>query len=508
MRSREPEQPISPDQVTRLIDAANALLDSDAPPPFVLVTDLIDALGRLQPRDLVRFDEQARSYLSGIRWSRLPRLRGEHPEDEPTSMWSRITRRAPQRQGPDDASIELWMALGLFAADGHERERAIRATQLHPLAVRLLVLRCVDWVSEVRHAALDRLDECGPDLLVRALPLAEQLAAERARGEILSAFLDARLGDEDLRQAYRIDDPRTRRAAWHRLRARGAATAEELVDVAARDPDIVVRGIAATALKELSEGDRRALAEVLIADRIGAVAAPALAALVELDGAPPIRSALFARSPALRRAARDWAAIRGVDARDAYLGRLADDPRDEMALIALAEIRDPADVDLFRQMLVDGRSRVRAAGLRALAHVDRPGGRRAAVEALRAGVTGRVAWAAADVLRDGSPSATEVAVIASVARDTRRTIGQRLSAISLLRPARWEHLAALLEARAAADDEGLARRLDGEIRTWLATSGRHAHGPNAELRARIEALIAPLDAQSRREIEFVLRTSS
>ena len=48
----------------------------------------------------------------------------------------------------------------------------------------------MDWVPEVRAAALDRLDQCPPRLLVDALPLAEQLAAERAHREILSAFMD------------------------------------------------------------------------------------------------------------------------------------------------------------------------------------------------------------------------------------------------------------------------------------------------------------------------------
>ena len=223
-----------------------------------MVSRLIEVLESFQPRELVRFDDQARSYYSGIRWSKVPRLRGGgEPDGERPSMRDRLLHRGEPGAAPSDASGELWDALALVSGDGHQREHAIRVARLRPLVVRLLVLRCIDWVPEVRTAALDRLDQCPLRRLVDALPLAEQLAAERARGEILSAFMDTRFSEEDLRQAYRSPDARTRRAAWRRLRARGAATPSELLDVATNDEDVVVRGIAAGALEELSIEPRR-----------------------------------------------------------------------------------------------------------------------------------------------------------------------------------------------------------------------------------------------------------
>ena len=249
----------------------------------------------------------------------------------------------PRRMRPRALGV-----LGLVSGDGYERERAVRVALLRPLIVRLLVLRGVDWVPEVRAAALDRLDDCPPRLLVDGLSLAEQLAIERARGGILSSFPDARFSNEDLRHAYRAADPRTRRAAWRRLRARGAATPSELTDVAARDEDVVVRGIAISALEDMPVDARRNLAEILVDDRVGSLATPALAALVKLDGTPAILAALAGRSAAVRRAARDWASIRGVDARGFYLRRLASDPNDAIALTALAELGDERDEELFR----------------------------------------------------------------------------------------------------------------------------------------------------------------
>jgi len=144
-------------------------------------------------------------------------------------------------------------------------------------------------------------------------------------------------------------------------------------------------------MADLAGEDQRRLSQILIEDRIGWVAVRALAVLVEMDGADAVLAARTARTAALRRAARDWAAIRGIDARSVYLARLRTSPDDAQALVALAEMSDLIDAELFRAMLNDPRARIRAAGLRSLARVDRAGGRSAAIKALDAGQTGRVA---------------------------------------------------------------------------------------------------------------------
>lgn len=164
----------------------------------------------------------------------------------------------------------------------------------------------------------------------------------------------------------------------------------------------------------------------------------------------------------------------------------------------------PQDVGIFRRMLMDPRARVRAAGLRSLARVDRSAGRSAAIEALDAGQAGGVAWAAAEVLRDGVPSTDETQVLARVALDASRSAGQRLSALALIRPARWLHLAVLLEAHAEAADADFRERRRSEINGWSgardARSGRRAA-------LAIERLLPSVDMEKRRWIEFVLRTS-
>lgn len=225
------------------------------------------------------------------------------------------------------------------------------------------------------------------------------------------------------------------------------------------------------------------------------------------SSADPIRAALVARSAALRRATRDWASIRGVDARAFYRARLDADPKDAVALTALAEMGDPQDGELFRRMVADARSRVRAAGLRGLARVDRPAGRRAAIDVLAEGAAGRLTWAPAHVLRDGTPNEEEARVLARLARDPSRTTGQRFRLLALLRPLRWLHLAVLLEALAEPQDSHLRRRHTTELSAWIATSRRIGRAPDDHLRARIEEFLPALDPGCRQQIEFVPRTS-
>lgn len=501
-----PPWPFSEDLVKQLIDRANILLGERAPNP-ARVDEVLAGLAVLSPRDLVRFDEQSRSWISGLDTRKIPLLRGTPSDDDDRGVWASLTRRRPPAPAePSPAALALWHVLGAVASDGYERERAVRAAPLTILSVRLLAIRCIDWVQQVRDAALSRLDECPHELLVEALPLVTQLATERVRGQVLDALLDARLSDDDLRRAYATDDPRSRRAAWQRLAARGTARPEELFDAASADDDVLVRAVAADALPGLSAEWKRRLAERLVTDPVGWIAVQALAVLIEIDGAEAVVPALTARTAALRRAARDWASIKGVDARSIYLGRLEERPNDAVALIALAEMADAQDADLFVEMLDDPRSRVRAAGLRALARVDRPTGRRAAIEALETGAAGRVMWAAAQVLGDGVPSNAENAVLARVALDPSQSAGQRFRALSLLRPSRWLHLAVLLEAHEQEKDEGARRRLRAEIMGWSGT--RITRAPNPEIRARIDRLLPMVDAEKRRWIEFVLRTSA
>jgi HEAT repeat protein len=265
--------------------------------------------------------------------------------------------------------------------------------------------------------------------------------------------------------------------------------------------------VAAGQLDALDDHNRRLVAGVLVCDRVGWLAGRGLEVLVGLDGAPAITSALTAPNATLRRRARHWAAIRDVDARAVYLGRLRRDPFDALGLIALAEIGDPADHAVLLRALAEPRSRVRAAALKAVARFDMPAAQAAAMDDLAAGRSGRVGRAGVVVLRAASLADADLSRLEHVALDADRPAGQRLRALVLLRPARWRHLVTVLQARRTAEPP-LLRVLDEELRAWIAKSSRISRGPDAGLRAIVGPLLNTLDEAPRRSIEFVLRTAA
>jgi hypothetical protein len=69
------------------------------------------------------------------------------------------------------------------------------------------------------------------------------------------------------------------------------------------------------------------------------------------------------------------------------------------------------------------------------------------------------------------------------------------------------HLAVVLECHEQAADDEVRRRLRSEINAWSGTA-HVSSAPDEELRRRIEQLLPSIDSKKRREIEFVLRTST
>jgi hypothetical protein len=459
----------SADPVTRLLDQATALGPGWPRPEDAEA--LLNALDLLSDQELIVFDLRSRTWAYG-RWPQIP-------------------------------------ALELVSRSGHAREAAIEVVGLRRGTTALIALRATDWVAEVRHAALMRLAQTPTGALLGVLPLLDALTQNRTRARDLEALVEQRLRDRDLRAATELDDARARRVAWRRLAARGTLKPAEVRERLVHDPDVVVRGIAAAQLDVLPEADRRLVAETLLGDHVGGLAARALEVLVTLDGPAVIVPALTAPSPALRRNARGWAAVRGIDARARYLARLAGDPGDAPALIGLAEIGDPADHDLLRRVLAeDPRARVHAAALRAVARFDRAVALATALEDVGAGRAGRVGRAATAVIREQAGlSDSTAAALERLVLDADRGDGQRLRALVLLRPARWRQLVTLLRARRDAVLP-LRAAIDTELDRWLDRSGHLVRGPDPAARQALGALLDGLPPNPRRRLEWILSTTA
>jgi hypothetical protein len=75
----------------------------------------------------------------------------------------------------------------------------------------------------------------------------------------------------------------------------------------------------------------------------------------------------------------------------------------------------------------------------------------------------------------------------------------------LIRSIRWLHLAVLLEAHEQTTDDDIRSRLRREINAW--NGARVTRSPDDAIRAHIERLLPVLDSETRRWVEFILRTS-
>ena len=165
-----------------------------------------------------------------------------------SSWWYLSVGEAEQLIG--EATDTVTVAAGLsMHRDGHIREIAVRAlgSSGDPRALRWLVLRCGDWVPEVRNAAFEGVDPWVTSafavLLVDVLPIldGERFDAERA-AHTLRARVDAVLREPDCQAALDAGclsaDRATRRACARRLPPR-AVDVELLQQVMATNDSVV-----------------------------------------------------------------------------------------------------------------------------------------------------------------------------------------------------------------------------------------------------------------------------
>ena len=111
-----------------------------SPDPDIVKTaagTLANYVDTMDPKYLISFDEQFRSYTSvewSIDWSRVDIARMEYIiDDEKTFLWI--------------------MRIGTFSPNGFYREKCIRRLHSDPGSFIFLLIRLKDWVLEVRNAA-------------------------------------------------------------------------------------------------------------------------------------------------------------------------------------------------------------------------------------------------------------------------------------------------------------------------------------------------------------------
>jgi HEAT repeat protein len=386
-------------------EAALALLPhalAAAAPRRALLLDAIDGIVRASPPEALAWLEQRARLVSP--WRR--------------EAWAHSPEVSPERVRGLSSAPTLGVAS--LHASGWVREAAAERLSacLDELAVPFLLLRCNDWVAEVRAAARAgveaHLARAGAGPFVPWLPLVDRLGHGR-RNDLstlvaaITGVLTGPAGSAALQAGCRHASRAVRRCCI------ALALEARVLDLV----PIVRRGLA----------DRDTLIKAMVAGRAAAVLPwealePMLPGMLR-GGTPPVRAAaidalgsrqgaatramleplLLDRHRHVRAAARrHLQGIPGLDLRALYRDALAgaSGPMLLGALGGLAEVGAPGDAALAVPFLGHQRASVRAAAVLVLGALDPVAHREALVAAL-SDPSARVSWKALSFLVQGPP---------------------------------------------------------------------------------------------------------
>ncbi|WP_328891584.1 hypothetical protein [Streptomyces sp. NBC_00316] len=280
----------------------------------------------------------------------------------PTATWLRV---------PGDAEL----ALALCHHDGRIREAALGHAEGRPALLALVVIRCADWVGQVRERARALLAEAPPHRLAAHAALILRVG-RRSRGGFAQELLTGALRAGPAAQAEALLDSGDRAAARlaHRVAVeRRLLPAARLAGTAVRHRDVVVQDLCSeAAVAALGEGTFDGFTEVvvpLLGSRQPRVRSAGVTALRRAGRHADAEPYLTDRSAMVRACARWVLRQGGTDPAPLYRALCADPAARPAAAVGLGECGVREDTDLVRALLAHPVPGVRAcavAGLRAL----------------------------------------------------------------------------------------------------------------------------------------------
>ncbi|MEA5362260.1 hypothetical protein VA596_22175 [Amycolatopsis sp., V23-08] len=263
------------------------------------------------------------------------------------TWWYRGSPRTPREAAAVDAC----------APDGRLREAAVArlAVGPDPEALPLLLIRCVDWVPQVRDAArgavVSKLDESA---LRAMLPLVAMLRRRQVDGWMTTLFRDALPSLLD--GALALGDRESRRWAHGEAIRAGLLSSDRLRQITLRDNDFRIRTSCGDALL-----DRGEAVEELLADGTPPVRMRALTLL----GDDTAVAHLADRASAVRSMAQALVLKAGGDPAAHY----RELPDSAGVLAGLGETGTSEDAGRLERNLADERPRFRALAVRGLRRV-------------------------------------------------------------------------------------------------------------------------------------------
>ncbi len=359
---------------------------------------------------------------------------------------------------------------------GHVREAAVKILRgdESSWAVRFLLIRCGDWVPEVRRTAETaieaRFDERHLAEMLACLGLLNRLSSTSRGADVAQRAIDlvSRLAGADaLVLLVRSGDLATRRAAAAIVVKTGHSS--DALETAMRQSDPKTLRIVAEAALSAATGDRRdQLLRRLLSVRSTYLAELALWTLLrETPDADPLAlEFLRDRRSGMRWLARHQLQAAGFDVVAFYRGLLPREP--VLALRGLGESGDADDAIEAVEYLSNQAPAVRRAGVEAVARLDAARCSSRLLECLADDVANVAATSARWLARVGLPAATTDELWNTMNSDRREHVTRACARATRGLP-RWSRLLIALRS-IATNDEGLAEigtaLVDDLLLTW------------------------------------------
>jgi hypothetical protein len=288
--------------------------------------------------------------------------------------WLRLDEALRREPYAPSGLAEPELSIALCHWDGRIRQAALEQAAGQPVLLPLVVVRCADWVEQVRESARELLREALDVETAVALTPLILLFGRRGRGVFAIELLDEvlrRASREQLAPLFTDADRRVRRFV-HRLGVEeNLLSPAQLARAAARDADSVVQNLCAeAALAAVAKtGDYDEVLEPLLGARNPRARATGVTVLRAAGRPERAEGFLADRSGVVRACARYVVRRHGGDPLASYRAWCRAAEPAPGAVIGLAECGGRDDAELLWPLTSHPSAAVRAravAGLRAL----------------------------------------------------------------------------------------------------------------------------------------------
>ena len=440
-------------------------------------------------------------------------------EDSP-GLIARLLRTFARQEGLDDL-----LAMSVHA-NGYKRENAVRRLGVlgNPLAIPQLLVRTNDWVPQVRRAARDALSRLlkkeNAQAFIDCLPELHHLerCGRSDHRELIAGVTQFLLLPENVdyvRLAITNHDPYIARTALRMCIDHDLIPKVHIVTRCLSHPDVVVRDMAATLFRDLSEDVLGPILRKAIRDPFMPVRREAFQIYLRRfpdAGMNVAHEMLFDRHIAVREIAIHQLVKHGVDVEKIFTEVLSSPNQTVVklraALAGIAVLKARSEIRLLIKYTAHSRPSLRKAALQAITKLDEDVAEPLLVMALK-DTSSSVAKESVNLLSKGNLKPTLTDLMGAVnGASFRHTFEACIVGSQALN--KWDRLIFLLDLYPLLlDKEELADQAVSELSRWDREFNRSASQPTNEQKLQFTKLYkrsSHLFSESRRKaLEFTIR---